>query len=205
MSLLMFWRLEDQILIHVDTLMTFQSGERVGYTNKYAILPHLETVVVATGIHDLFLDWCRMIVSGYPMARTVDDLAAVAVEQLPALWAQYKPWNDRSTTIYHFGYSSLADRYVYDVFRSESGFAHERPHLDAPQVFGYKPTEPPVGLGKPTNSFEFTAFAEAVREAQRTRLLVDRVHIGGDLIEISMKGRQITATRLSSFGDDDYQ
>lgn len=172
MTALIFSLAPEQVTIAMDTLVTDTSGTPIGYTSKLFPLLHLNGVMCVTGLSNLAADWNSLLLRF--IARDIKHMDEFATVQLQEIWTQYADSVPVTSTVYHFGYDEEEKQYIGFAYRSEKGFASER----LGHVIGIKP---PISNASLTELKDFVTTMKNQREAEDSKPLNARVHIGGEV------------------------
>jgi hypothetical protein len=185
----------DRVCIVMDTLMVRPDTRRpLLYTSKIFTLPHLGGVMCGTGVMQLVIDWFVCIQTAV-IVRDIPHLDQYAPNQLRAIAGKYDLNSKLTSTIYHFGYSEIDQRYRGFAYRSEKNFISE----ELEYGFGIKPPvefEPIQSLPK-----GFVEMMEQQRIEDRKKPTEDQVGIGGDIHLFVMTPEQMVLTRCHRFED----
>lgn len=203
MTALNFVIQEDQICLAMDTLsIDAENREPLVFLTKYAVLPHLDTIVTGTGHGSFVADWmhyarCNVI------ATDIDHLNQYTPDSLRRLAANHENLGRITATIYHFGFSSARNRFLAYVYRSTKNWESEE-ILDGvgvkPQIDFY-----------PDETFElpaaFIELAKRQREQDNSLPPYERVGIGGDIHFVVMNRNGIHVSRCYRFPsyDQDFE
>lgn len=112
------------VVVLADTLMTDVDGRAAAFVSKVYPVPQLSALVSGRGTLPLIAGWALALCS----TMVVDDFD-MAVDLAPAalgdLWAGLEGQRTETSTVYMWGWSAAAERFVGYSFRSWSGFAAE--------------------------------------------------------------------------------
>jgi hypothetical protein len=133
MSSLIFDVGEKHALVATDSLVVNSTGRPHRFTSKARYLPHIHTIIAATGIDGL-LGRFQFAAGDLFALRGIDHLNELAPTALAALWADVTASNapippelgNLTTTVYMFGFSEVTGLIHCYVYRSASGFKSER-------------------------------------------------------------------------------
>lgn len=128
MSAINFSIQEDSVVIAADTLsLTADDKVPQTLTPKFFYVPNLQGVITGTGIFQFVLEWYRHVLLE-EVARDIGDLDGQVQKPLSLIWDQYRRMIPEgiSTTIYHFGYSEDAGRFMGYGYHSGRGFESRR-------------------------------------------------------------------------------
>lgn len=202
MSLLMYRLTASDVLIVTDTLSTDPSGTPRTFVSKCLTVPHLELVVVFTGVAQLGHNWSLQLQTEV-LARDIDLLnlhVPVGLNQIASsLEREYGTLS--SSTVYHFGYSEQQGGYVGYAYRSGNSFRVETIPNNS---FGVKP-EPGSQFVPPNNQEEMVALARQIRKEQNLLPMSQRLHVGGELCLTLLQDRSIQTAKAFRFEDFDDQ
>lgn len=187
MSALVFQVNDDSVLIASDTLtLSARTREPVQRTDKAFCVPHAGAIVTGTGVFEIVRKYYMRVLDGID-ARSVDDLNERAPRVLNDVAARTEFPQDVTTTIFHFGFSPSAGRYVgYDF---HSGRGYEPREIEKP--FAAKPTYEDAFQNLP----EEAGFTEtAVQVISNLKEIddekgADRLGIGGEVQVRIMEGQ----------------
>lgn len=198
MSSLIFYSDKDQVLTATDTLATTPNGEPAFFTTKAFVLPHLQMIMVGTGLSGFLGKWFvevndRMVVQG------IDNLNYHAPKILASLWTKFREENlipdNLTTTVYQLGFSEEKGSIHIYVYRSAKNFTSEAlPYgvVTKPEV---RPPENPV----------FPICVKMMMEEQRSNQdslpWNNRVHIGGKIQIHHLTRDGISIYTLDQFED----
>lgn len=179
MTLLNFCITEDRLFVMSDTVVSTQEKGPSFFTSKVHWLPHLNGLVCGTGSLDFILAWINHVQSCM-LARDIYHLDEYATESLldlaDIMVDQFLTGG--TTTIYHFGYDTLARKFGGFAYRSKEGFRSE------PIISGIG-TKPGIELrddDEKTWPDYFIEIAKLQKAADDALPLNDRVGIGGHLV-----------------------
>jgi hypothetical protein len=164
-----------QATVMTDTLAVV-GDKPFRFTTKAQIVPHLNIIIVGTGVGG-FTDRWALYVNTESNAAGIDALDPDCVSLLPQMWQifrqQYGIVDTRTVTIHHFGFSERSGKIKTFIYRSETGFASEE------VGYGYM-TKPPVEIG---SQYKLPKDAKVLMDNQRQSQLTlpkpTRVYIGG--------------------------
>ena len=189
--------------ILTDTLATTPDGEPCLYVTKATPVPHMQTVMVCTGIADFGDRWAAMLRNGV-LALDVEMLDAHAPGALRDLWdasnVEALPAEHGTSTIYHLGMTASGECHVY-AYRSTANFASER--LPS-ECLALKPEPADVeALPEPGDDQIgwLVAVADHIRTEQAERPVGKRIFIGGDLFLTIIDAVAIEIRRVHRFPD----
>lgn len=191
-----------EVVIVTDTLATRPSGEPYLFVSKCAVIPHLEMVIVGTGIALVGQRWAHQLQTA-TLARNIDTLNQHVPEGLQKIEDGLKEEFGTLTgnsTIYHFGFSNKTNGYIGYAYRSEKSYVSE---LMSPG-FGVKPKP----SGKPTapkDPNELLALAKKIRDEQDALSMESRVNIGGELVRTVLKEHTIQVLKIFRWHDFEQQ
>jgi hypothetical protein len=124
MTALNFFVKSDEICFATDTLaLDAEDRVPIAFITKFAMLPHLRTVITGTGNNQFvskWLDYAR----GHIIALDVEHLNLFCTDAMRLLAVECSLENI-TATIYHFGFSLRRDRFVAYAYRSTSDFESE--------------------------------------------------------------------------------
>lgn len=124
MTALIFALNPECVLIGMDSLSVREEKIPHNYVTKLFPLPHLKGAICGTGSIDLILDWFADI-QRTVIAKDILFLNKIAQERLSQIKAKYNYPSDLTSTIYHFGYHQVENRFVGFAFRSKNNFEPE--------------------------------------------------------------------------------
>jgi hypothetical protein len=198
----MFRKDPGEIAIVMDTLATTIDGEPYLFMTKSHLFPHLDMVMVTTGIAQLGNRWA-IFLQDHILARDAEMLDLYTPDVLRALWAELDAEDDlggKSATVYHFGRSEATNQYVGFAYRSEKNFFSD----PIPDGFGVKPA--PLNrneLVEPASLDEWIAMATRIRKEQEALPAAQRLYIGGALVLTVLTQGVATTTVIHRFDDYD--
>ncbi|MGP9635325.1 hypothetical protein ACT3R7_19985 [Halomonas sp. AOP43-A1-21] len=203
MSAIIFQSCEDRGFVATDTLACDQHGQPGLFRSKAFYVPHLKTIVFATGFAEIMEDWfvCinrRMRVDG------VEHLNNFAPEELRRIWAKFQEemgahldgYHCQSTTVYLMGISEITGKIVVYAYRSSTGFASEK----LPPGIGVKP-ECTVPEGQ-VDIFEMMKQQRHIQENSGLPLS-QQIHIGGEVQIYQLTAQGCEISTYARF--DDYE
>lgn len=206
MTILNFALSEDSLFVMSDTLVSRRDGQAAFFTSKIHTLPHWDGVICGTGSLAFTLAWVEHALGGI-LAQDIVHVDSFATESLIELklghWLEFE--EDRTTTIYHFGYSHEESRFVGFAYRSANDFVSER--------LGYGlGIKPPVQLPEQQSwswPDDFIKIAKDQRVQDDALPSEKRVGVGGHItsymmdVERAPSGDRVrtTVTRPYSFPD----
>ena len=125
MSSLIYRIEQDQIFIATDTLATTIDGKPSFFTSKVFTLPHLKLLICGTGYSGYLGSWFIQL-TDIMVVRGIDNLNYHTPKALNSLWCKFKKELDKpsnkTTTIYHFGFSEDEDVIHSFAYRSSNDF-----------------------------------------------------------------------------------
>lgn len=112
------------VIVMADTVMTTHDGRPVAFVSKIFPVPHLSAVVSGRGTIGLIAGWAydlchAMLVDDFDMA------VQLAPDALAAKWADLEGQRTDTSTVYMWGWSAAAVRFIGYQFRSWNAFAAE--------------------------------------------------------------------------------
>lgn len=204
MSAIIFQNCEDQAFVATDTLACDDEGRPGLFRSKALYVPHLRTIVFATGFAEMLENWFihinrRMVVDG------VEQLDAFTPETLRELWAELRQdiggamdqHHCQTTTVYHMGVSEKTGKIVTYAYRSTNDFASEK--LPANSI-GFKP-ECPASDGE-TDIFELMK-KQRSHQQNSGKPLREQVHIGGEIQLYQLTAQGCNISTYARFDDYD--
>jgi hypothetical protein len=187
----------------MDTLVvTHDDKTPLYYQTKFTVLPHLNLVIAGTGFASLINDWFHFV-NGRMVVRDIDHLKVLAPGLLRDAAPRCQGADITTTTLYHFGYSTLEKRYVGYAYRSAENWEPDR----LQDALGFKP----VIDVQPTANIQISQFLiDIVCEQRRKDLLLpvsERVGIGGDIQVVVMENGIVTISTVHRFEsyESDYK
>ena len=193
----------DKIYLAMDTLVvTHDDKIPLYYQTKFTVLPHLNLVIAGTGFASLINEWFYFV-NGSMVVRDIDHLKVLAPGLLRAAAPRCQGADITTTTLYHFGYSTLEKRYVGYAYRSAKNWEPDR----LQDALGLKP----VIDVQPTSNIQIPQFLiDIVCEQRRKDLLLpvsERVGIGGDIQVVVMENGIVTISTVHRFEsyESDYE
>ena len=203
MTALVYTVQPDKIYLAMDTLVvTHDDKIPLYYQTKFTVLPHLNLVIVGTGFASLINDWFHFV-NGSMVVRDIDHLKVLAPGLLRDAAPRCQGGDITTTTLYHFGYSTLEKRYVGYAYRSAKKWEPDR----LQDALGLKP----VIDVQPTSNIQIPQFLiDIVCEQRRKDLLLpvsERVGIGGDIQVVVMENGIVTISTVHRFDsyESDYE
>jgi hypothetical protein len=131
---------EDEICIAMDTLsISADDHLPLSFMTKFAILPHIQSIVTGTGPADFVSSWMDFSRRNV-FANDIDQLNEATPSFLREASGKLVSTEEQCATVYHFGYSNKRERYLAFVYRSTSGWLPEeilsglgiKPNIDFP-------------------------------------------------------------------------
>lgn len=198
MSSLIFFSDKTQVLVATDTLVVEpENGYPINFASKAFYLSHLKTIICATGLATFYSYWVTSVNSDL-VANSIDELATSSQDKLIELWewyqVQYPGYEDKTTTIYHFGYSSVDEKMKGYAHRSTNDFIAE------PIIYGTG-TKPECEL--PTGQYELVKIIPDLMKKQivdqEALPKEDRVYIGGEINAIYLTKDRCNCFKIGEF------
>jgi hypothetical protein len=193
----------DKIYLAMDTLVvTHDDKIPLYYQTKFTVLPHLNLVIAGTGFASLINGWFHCV-NGSMVVRDIDHLKVLAPGLLRDATPRCQGADITTTTLYHFGYSTLEKRYVGYAYRSAKNWEPDR----LQDALGLKP----VIDVQPTRNIQIPQFLiDIVCEQRRKDLSLpvsERVGIGGDIQVVVMENGIVTISTVHRFEsyESDYE
>jgi hypothetical protein len=203
MTALVFTIQPDQICLAMDTLVVDPYDKTpLYYQTKFTVLPHINLVIAGTGLAPLINGWFHFV-NGCMVVRDIDHLNPSAPRLLRDAAARCLGTDLTTTTMYHFGYSAIDNRYVGYAYRSAENWEPDR----LQDALGVKP----VVDVQPTDKIQFPEFfINIVKEQRRRDLLLplsDRIGIGGDIQFVILENGVVTISNVHRFDsyESDYE
>lgn len=203
MTALVFTIQPDQICLAMDTLVVDHYDKTpLTYQTKFTVLPHINVVIAGTGLTPLVNGWFHYV-NGNIVVRDIDHLNSFAPGLLRDAAARCQGTDLTTTTLYHFGYSTIDNRYVGYAYRSMKNWEPDR----LQDALGFKP----VVDVQPTDEIQFPQFfINIVCEQRRKDLLLpvsERVGIGGDIQFVVLENGVVTISNVYRFDsyESDYE
>lgn len=202
MSLLMFALDPSQVIVVTDTLATHPDGEPFLLVSKCAVVPHLEMVVVGTGIAQVGQRWAHQLQTA-TLARNIDLLdqhVPAALRKIADDLEEEFGELPGSSTVYHFGFSEESGEYIGYAYRSEKEYVSDRLSVG----FGVKP-HPSGDFSAPNDLDELVALGRRIRAEQDAGPKESRIYIGGEFWMTVLSNRTIQVSKLCRFDDFEQQ
>jgi len=180
MTALNFILTPDAVYLVMDTLAIHgASHEPRCFVTKMYPMPHLDGIICGTGFQQPISEWCRVVQQDLVVADMVelDQHAPALLDAIFSRHVREYGAHDLTVTLYHFGYSVAAGRFVGYAYRSEHDFASE---MFAARCVAVKPEIPSVPEIK-TVPDDLIAVVELQREYDNGRPIDQRLGIGGDI------------------------
>jgi hypothetical protein len=195
MSALIFNLNPQQVIVAADTLATAAHTKKPAFfSTKVYPLPHLNGIMCATGLDDLAADWFNQFRRF--IAKDILHADQYVTRSLIELGKRHSLDSQQTTTIYHFGYSEVEQRYVGFAYRSENNFVSER------REYGLY-----VKPGAPTAKLETFKDLVSIMSTQRrednAKPVDERVFIGGEVHCFTLQDKTMTIQTLHRFEDYD--
>jgi len=209
------WSLQrHQVVVVTDTLLSeHRTGSAAAFVQKAHPVPHLETIISGRGDGGLITAWASYAATRV-IARDYDVLAEIAPDLIRQLRAQQladgSPY-DGTCSIFMWGWSPSAGRFVGHVFRSGNDYAAG----SLPDGVGCAPgfEDPCDDLiaalqGENVPQALFDALLQQNRETRRNPDKVHRNNCGGDamlsMMTVAEDGAVVSTTRrLMRFAEYD--
>jgi len=204
MSSLIFHTDQNQAFAATDTLAVSPDGRPVRFTTKAFIVPHLKLIIAGTGAGGFLGRWFIHI-NDYILVKGIENLDNHTPRILAADWQRFKQEfaitdTDRTTTVYHFGFSESTGLIRSFAYRSANDFRSE----EVGYGVGRKPEcEAPEDCQLPR---DIRRMMDEQRAIQAARPKETRLYIGGE-IEIHhllKNGTQIGFQAYTLDRFDDY-
>ncbi|MGA9997388.1 MAG: hypothetical protein WBP93_18360 [Pyrinomonadaceae bacterium] len=200
MSSLIFHTDEEQAFVATDTLATSPSGEPFMFTTKTFIVPHLRMLMCGTGIAGFLGRWF-IRVNDRMIVRCVDHLNDHTPNRLVGLWREHREEfsipDTFSTTVYHFGFSSMDGLIHPYAYRSTNNFKSEALQYG----IGVKPEcQVPQSYCLPT---DIKKIMDEQRVIEATKPKNEKIYIGGEILIHHLTKSGFNVYTLDRF--DDYE
>lgn len=207
MSLQIFDMLDESVLIVTDTLVSDADGAAVHFRHKVWPLPHLNAVMTVTGTAEIGVMW-HALISELAGLDSIDDLDAVAREQLPRIYEHIRAHvaGDIGTaTVTHFGFPRGSDTIVSDVYGlGPEQFQASRTRANGERLFAVKPKPCSFKIeALPTTPEEIEDLALKLQAENDEGLTPVRIAMGGDLIATLFRNHSIHTMRWARFPNYD--
>ncbi|MGA8761820.1 MAG: hypothetical protein WB562_02935 [Candidatus Sulfotelmatobacter sp.] len=200
MSSLIFWTDETQALVATDTLAVSPDGKPVRFTTKAFIVPHLRLIMAGTGAGGFLGRWFVQV-NDNMLVRGIEHLDYHTPRILAAYWLRFKQEfsitdTNRTTTVYHFGFSENTGLIRTFAYRSANEFRSERVGYG----LGYKPEcRLPEGYQIPRDIRRIMDDQREVQAASPTE--GTRLYIGGEIMLHHISKSGFVAYPLDRFED----
>jgi hypothetical protein len=197
-SILMY--INDEIaLVATDTLVTKKGGEPLSFTSKALYLPHLHTIIAATGLAGISSKWFVRINDDLAV-KGFEDLNGVTTQHLQDIYSRIDPAHQSvGTTVYQIGVSEI-DGTVHGYTYSSQHDFQPRP-LPRNQIGG----KPAMGDQPDIDPPEvFTQLMRQQIEIQLVEPEDSRIHIGGEIQIIFLDAKTRSAQLLKTHRFEDY-
>jgi hypothetical protein len=199
MSSIIFWTDETQALVATDTLAVSTDGKPLRFTTKAFIVPHLRLIMAGTGAGGFLGRWFIQI-NDNMLVQGIEHLDHHSPRVLAAFWLRFKQEfsitdTDRTTTVYHFGFSESTGLIRTFAYRSANGFRSE----EVGYGLGYKPecTLP--------DDYQLPRDIRRIRDDQRVvqaaRPKETMLYIGGEIMIHHVSRTGFVAYPLDRFED----
>jgi hypothetical protein len=191
---------ENQVLVATDTLATSPDGNPLMFTTKAFIVPHLRMIIAGTGVGG-FLDRWFVRINNNLIVRGIDNLNYHTPRHLTAIWDGFEkefPFSgERTTTVYHFGFSEVTGLIHSYVYGSTNNFQ--------PKALKYGAAVKPECTVP--NDYNFPEDIKTLMNEQRAiqslRPKEQRVHIGGEIQVHHLMKSGFNVFTLAEFEDRD--
>lgn len=200
------WLDPSGVVVMSDTLMTLPDGRPAALVAKVYPIPQINALISGRGSSDLIAGWafdvmCRWVVVDF------DGLVTHAPEELAQRWDAMTE-HPASTTVFMWGWSPAAGRFLGYAFRSGAGFEPE-PLEDgrrcAPGVEDVERYEALMAQEDQLGGLLGVMLLAAEEERAKPDL-VDRCHIGGEVVQHVLRlegdGRITTTSEIIHTFDD---
>lgn len=191
------------ITVLTDTLATTPDGQPFLYCTKATPVPHMQLVMVGTGLGDLADRWAAFL-RNRVRALDVEMLDVHTPAALRQLWRDLAEELTLpatvTATIYHLGVAQGDGQCRTYAYRSNSDFVSER-LPDAGSLVKPEPAQPSEPDFASLDAL--IALAERVRTEQRSSPTEKRIHIGGELMLTLVNPQGMMIRRVHRF--DDYE
>lgn len=127
MTVVNWWLQPNGVVIVSDTLMTDETGAPAAFVQKVFPIPHLDTVISGRGDAALIASWAAYA-ANWVIARDFDMLCELAPKMIRELEQSQKTSGSQysgSTSVFMWGWSRRAQRFLANAYRSGSYFARE--------------------------------------------------------------------------------
>ena len=205
MTSLIIYTTDTEAVVAMDTYGTDMEGRPFLYTTKAHYLPHLRTIIAGTGCGGFACDWFVQV-NKRMVVRDVEVLNSLAPAMLCELWERfredYQLPEDKTTTVFHIGYSEATGHIVRTQFHSGHEFRAE----EIPSGLTYKPPckEPEELAQEGAVIFDLIRpIMEQQRREAAERPREDRVNIGGQAMVLHLQPGGCAHFPLFEF--DEYQ
>jgi len=198
MTALVFTLEPDQVCIAMDTLVIdAQDRMPLSFQRKFLSVPQANLIIAGTGHAGCINGWFGHYQTQFRGA-SIDKLDQIVPDIFNASVTAEGDLNGKTTTIYHFGYSTFDRCFVGYAYRSERQFRSDR----LPYGLGVKPVIPIASTDDIQFPESFIRIIEAQQRQDNHLQLCERVGIGGEIEAVVMALGSIrlsTVHRFSSY------
>jgi hypothetical protein len=179
MSSLIFHSDPTQAFVATDTLAVSPDGKPLRFTTKAFIVPHLKLIIAGTGAGGFLGRWFVRI-NDDMRVKGIDHLDYHTSRILVANWQRFKQEfsitdTNRTTTVYHFGFSESTGLIRSFAYRSANDFRSE----EIEYGLGRKPEcEAHTDYQLPR---DIRGMMDEQRAIQAARPKEERLYIGGEI------------------------
>lgn len=199
MSSLIFFTDETQALVATDTLVINASDNSPKqFCSKSFFLPHLNTIIAATGIAGFVEQWIAFINSNLPVCH-FEELISHSQSHLSEAFqrdnSQITNSNNFTVTIYHFGYSNKDNKIKGYASRSTNNFE--------PELLEYgTATKPPCKLPEEYDLIKIIPDLMNQQRIDQQKLPEnERLYIGGEIHAMHLSKTGCNIFKISEFND----
>lgn len=200
MSSILLYVSDNFAMVATDTLVTDKGGSPVSFTSKALYLPHLRTIVAATGLAGISSKWFLRI-NDYLAVEGFEDLHSITPKHLQSIFSDLPtPHQSVSTSVYQIGISEVDGAIHGYTYSSQYEFD---PRPIPRNQFGGKPAMGDLPEMEPPELF--TRLMEQQRTLQSNEPIDSRIHIGGEIQLIFLEASSNSARMLTTHKFEDYE
>lgn len=200
MTLIAFKAEPDAAHVMTDTLSYMPTGRWMGRTSKINLMPHADAAMIAQGPGSLTALWRHWLAVHGQHVANIDDLDAVATDQLPKLWEALTHPIDAGAEgiVFHLGYSPEHGRMKAYSYPSNLGFARQDVSDGA-----YIIPAPVSRQPDPASEDEWRDLALTLRHERALASVTSgmKVFVGGEVTLTHIEPGAVTQRRIHTFDD----
>ena len=205
MSSLIYMLCDEYVAIATDSLAIEKGLGPLKYSSKIFMLPHLQTIVVGTGLMQFIIDWYSCIQTSV-VVKDIIGLNKITEKQLPLIYSSYPESDLTSSTIYQFGYSYVRGKHIGFAYRSKNGFKSE----ELIESIGIKPNDNidvEENMPKPDELIKdyMIRITSELKRIDDLKDENDKLGIGGNIYFSTLNKAEISVSEIFQFSDKEKQ